>query len=123
VARDTDNNKLHNKKTPQPTKGQRYDGLKQKIIFQTWWKEKITWIEASGRLILVVPFNKALFFLFFVVVANSGYFTVFTPHIYFIILISMIAGTCNLIEIRLPKIRKEKITWIEASGRLINPAI
>jgi hypothetical protein len=40
VARDTDNNKLHNKKTPQPTKGQRYDRLKQKIIFQTWWKEK-----------------------------------------------------------------------------------
>jgi hypothetical protein len=44
--------------------------------------------------LLVVPFNKALFF-----VANSGYFTVFTPHIYFIILISMIAS--NLVEIRL----------------------
>jgi hypothetical protein len=27
--------------------------------------------------ILVVPFNKALVFFFFVVVANSGYFTVF----------------------------------------------
>ena len=51
AARDTDNNKLHNEKTPQPTKGQRYDRLKRKIIFQTSWKEKITWIEASGRLI------------------------------------------------------------------------
>ena len=39
-------------------------------------------------------------------VANSGYFTVFTPHIYFIILTSMIAG--NLIEIRLPKIQSRK---------------
>jgi hypothetical protein len=44
--------------------------------------------------ILVVPFNKALFLVF--VVANSGYFTVFTPHIYFIIFISMIAG--NVVE-------------------------
>ena len=52
--------------------------------------------------ILVVPFNKALVF----VVANSGYFTVITPHIYFIILISMIAG--NLVEIRLPKIQSRK---------------
>ena len=60
--------------------------------------------------ILVVPFNKALFFLFFVV-ANSVYFTVFTPHIYFIILICMIAGTCNLIEIRLPKIQSRKCLW------------
>jgi hypothetical protein len=51
AARDTVNNKLHNEKTPQPTKGQRYDRLKRKIIFQTSWKEKITWIEASGRLI------------------------------------------------------------------------
>jgi hypothetical protein len=51
VARDTDNNKLHNEKTPQPTKGQRYDRLKWKRIFQTSWKEKMTWIEASGRLI------------------------------------------------------------------------
>ena len=51
--------------------------------------------------ILVVPFNKALFF-----VANSGYFTVFTPHIYFIILINMIAS--NLVEIRLPKIQSRK---------------
>ena len=48
-------------------------------------------------------------FLFFVVVANSGYFTVFTPHIYFIILISMIAG--NLDEIRLPKIQSRKCLW------------
>jgi hypothetical protein len=51
AARDTDNNKLHNEKTPQPTKGQRYDRLKWKKIFQTSWKKKITWIEASGRLI------------------------------------------------------------------------
>jgi hypothetical protein len=51
AARDTDNNKLHNEKTPQPTKGQRYDRLKRKGIFQTLWNEKITWIEASGRLI------------------------------------------------------------------------
>ena len=50
--------------------------------------------------ILVVPFKRALGFFF--VVANSGYFTVFTPHIYFIILISMIVG--NLIEITLSKI-------------------
>ena len=42
----------------------------------------------------------------FFVVANSGYFTVFTPHIYFIILISMITG--NLVEIRLPKIQSRK---------------
>ena len=34
-ACDTDNNKLHNEKTPQPTKGQRYDRLKRKRIFQT----------------------------------------------------------------------------------------
>jgi hypothetical protein len=51
VARDTDNNKLHNEKTPQPTKGQRYNRLKRKRIFQTLWKEKIPWVEASGRLI------------------------------------------------------------------------
>ena len=57
--------------------------------------------------ILVVPFNKALFlFCFVFVVANSGYFAVFTPHIYFIILICMIAG--NLVEIRLPKIQSRK---------------
>jgi hypothetical protein len=56
---------------------------------------------------LVVPFNKALFFLFcFFVVANSGYFTVFTTHIYFIILISMNAG--NLVEIRFPMIQSRK---------------
>ena len=46
------------------------------------------------------------FFGFFFVVANSGYFTVFTPLIYFIILISMITG--NLVEIRLPKIQSRK---------------
>jgi hypothetical protein len=49
AARDTDNNKLHNEKTPQPTKGQRYDRLKRKRIFQTAWKENIPWVEASGR--------------------------------------------------------------------------
>jgi hypothetical protein len=32
VARDTDNNKLHNEKTPQPTKGQRYDRLTEENI-------------------------------------------------------------------------------------------
>jgi hypothetical protein len=37
------------KKIPQPTKGQRYDRLKQKRIFQTSWKENIPWVEASGR--------------------------------------------------------------------------
>jgi hypothetical protein len=52
--RDTDNNKLHNEKTPQPTKGQRYDRLNRKRIFQTSWKKKITWNEASGRLINLV---------------------------------------------------------------------
>jgi hypothetical protein len=41
AARDTDNNKLHNEKTPQPTKGQRYDRLKWKKIFQTSWKKKL----------------------------------------------------------------------------------
>ena len=51
VAHDTDNNKLHNEKTPQPTKGQRYNRLKRKRIFQTSWKEKIPSVEASGRLI------------------------------------------------------------------------
>jgi hypothetical protein len=51
VARDTDNKKLHNEKTRQPTKGQRYDRLKWKKIFQTSWKEKIPWVEASVRLI------------------------------------------------------------------------
>ena len=51
VARDTDNNKLHNEKTAQPTKGQRYDRLQRKRIFHTSWKEKIPWVEASGRLI------------------------------------------------------------------------
>ena len=51
-ACDTDNNKLHSEKTPQLTKGQRYDRLKRKSTFQTSWKEKIPWVEASGRLIL-----------------------------------------------------------------------
>ena len=47
----TDNNKLHSEKIPQLTKGQRYDRLKRKSTFQTSWKEKIPWVEASGRLI------------------------------------------------------------------------
>jgi hypothetical protein len=51
AARDTDNKKLHNEKTRQPTKGQRYNRLKWKKIFQTSWKEKIPWVEASVRLI------------------------------------------------------------------------
>jgi hypothetical protein len=51
TACETDNNKLHNEKTPQLTKGQRYDRLKRKSTFQTSWKEKIPWVEASGRLI------------------------------------------------------------------------
>ena len=49
AACDTDNNKLHNEKTPKLTKGQRYDRLKRKSTFQTSWKEKIPWVEASGR--------------------------------------------------------------------------
>jgi hypothetical protein len=32
AARDTDNNKLHNEKTPHPTKGQRYDSLTEENI-------------------------------------------------------------------------------------------
>ena len=44
AAHDTDNNKLHNEKTPQLTKGQRYDRLKRKSTFQTSWKEKIPWV-------------------------------------------------------------------------------
>ena len=82
-----------------------------------WQLNTITWSDAAFHFvlgyqivnfcILVVPFNKASFFVFvFVVVANSGYFTIFTPHIYFIILISMIAG--NLVEIWLPKIQSRK---------------
>jgi hypothetical protein len=39
AACDTDNNKLHNEKTPQLTKGQRYDRLNRKSTFQTLWKE------------------------------------------------------------------------------------
>ena len=50
-ANPADNNKLHNDKTPQLTKGQRYDRVKRKSTFQTSWKEKIPWVEASGRLI------------------------------------------------------------------------
>ena len=38
--------------------------------------------------------------------SKYGYFTVFNAHIYFIILIRMIAG--NLVEIRLPKIQSRK---------------
>ena len=38
AVRDTDNNKLHNEKPPQLTKGQRYDRLKWKRTFQTSWK-------------------------------------------------------------------------------------
>ena len=49
---------------------------------------------------------KHWFFLEGFFVAHSGYFTVFTPHIYFIILISMITG--NIVEIRLPKIQSRK---------------
>jgi len=41
LACNTDNNKLHNEKTPQLTKDQRYDRLKPKRTFQTSWKEKI----------------------------------------------------------------------------------
>ena len=54
AARDTDNNKLHNEKTPQLTKDQRYDRLKRKRTFQTSWKETNPWVEASGWLILSV---------------------------------------------------------------------
>jgi hypothetical protein len=48
VACDTDNNKLHYEKTPQLTKGQRYDRLKRKSTFQTSWKKKFHGVEASG---------------------------------------------------------------------------
>ena len=51
MARDTDNNKLHNEKTPQLTKDQRYYRLKRKRTFQTSWKEKIPWVETSDMLI------------------------------------------------------------------------
>jgi hypothetical protein len=33
ATRDTDNNKLHNEKTPQPTKGQRYDRVNGRKYF------------------------------------------------------------------------------------------
>ena len=62
---------------------------------------KIIW--SSDWLYLLI---KHCFFEGGFVVANSGYFTVFNAHIYFIILISMIAG--NLVEIRLPKIQSRK---------------
>jgi hypothetical protein len=55
---------------------------------------------------IVVSFNKALFFC---CCCKFWYFTLFTPHIYFIIFISMIAG--NLVEIRLPKIQSRKCLW------------
>ena len=38
-------------KKTQLTNGQRYDMIKRKRTFQTSWKEKIHWVEASGRLI------------------------------------------------------------------------
>jgi hypothetical protein len=44
-------NKLHNEKTSQLTKDQRYNRLKWKRTFQTSWKEKIPWYETSGMLI------------------------------------------------------------------------
>ena len=53
--------------------------------------------------------NKALFFLGFFGCKFWIYSTVFIPHIYFIILISMIAG--NLVEIRLPKTQSRKCLW------------
>ena len=37
------------KKTPQLTKGQIYDMIKRKRKFQTSWKEKILWVETSGK--------------------------------------------------------------------------
>ena len=67
--------------------------------------------------ILVVPFSKALFF----VVANYGYFTVFTPHIYFRILISMIAG--NLVEIRLKEIQSRKCLQKFNSNEIRSPEL
>jgi hypothetical protein len=64
---------------------------------------------------LVVPFNKALVLVF--VVANSGYFTVFTPHIYFIIYDMLKRKRIFQTS------WKENIPWVEASGRLITLAI
>jgi hypothetical protein len=63
----TGNNKLHNEKTPQLTKGQRYDRLKRKSTFQTSWKEKIPWpwVEASGRLITTVIYLPHIFTSYF----------------------------------------------------------
>ena len=69
---------------------------------------------------MVVPFNKALFLGGFFV-ANSGYFTGFTPHIYFIILISMIAGI--LVEIRLPKIQSRKCLRKFNFNEIISPEL
>jgi hypothetical protein len=57
--------------------------------------------------ILVVHFKKALFFLFWVLLLQIlDILQYFTPHIYFIIFIYIIAG--NLLEIRLPKIQSRK---------------
>jgi hypothetical protein len=41
AARDTDNNKLHNEKTPQPTNGQRYDRLMEENISNITLKNKL----------------------------------------------------------------------------------
>jgi hypothetical protein len=40
ATRDTDNNKLHNEKTPQPTKGQRYDRVNGRKYFKHCGRKK-----------------------------------------------------------------------------------
>ena len=48
AARNTDNKKLHNEKTPQLTKYKRYDRLKRKRAYQASWKERNPWVETSA---------------------------------------------------------------------------
>ena len=79
MARDADNNKLHNEKTPQLIKDQRYDRFKQKRPFQTSWKEENHWDEASGRLrpkenicVFTVTCQKNRSGLIFIIIGKTG---------------------------------------------------
>jgi hypothetical protein len=68
-----------------------------------------SWAIKDNFRILVVPLNKALLLFFFAFFGKFWIYStvsVFTPHIYFKILISMITG--NLVEIRLPTIQSRK---------------
>ena len=85
-----------------------------------------TWSDAAfhldlGYQIVIVAYWLYLLIKHFFVVANYGYFTILTPHIYFIILISMIVG--NLVEIRLPKIQSRKCLRKFNSNEIRSPEL